>query len=149
MYSKIHINMVLTINIFLLTACGGGNGEGLDNNGQPLGSSSALPLVSSLSSIQENVFSINCAIAGCHIPTVAPLGLSLDSIDMSAQLLINAEGIGVTGIKRVEPFDPDNSLLIQKLEGNAGDRMPLGKPPLSPEVIAVIRQWITDGAIVN
>ena len=49
--------------------------------------------------------------------------------------------------QRVEPADPDNSYLIQKLEGSAsfGAQMPIGGP-LNQETIDVIRQWITDGA---
>ena len=50
-------------------------------------------------------------------------------------------------ISRVAPTDPDNSYLIQKLEGNAGTQMPLGGAALDPAVIAEIRLWITNGAL--
>jgi hypothetical protein len=48
----------------------------------------------------------------------------------------------------VEAGDPDNSYLIQKLEGTAseGAQMPFGGPPLDQAVIDDIRQWIADGA---
>jgi hypothetical protein len=54
----------------------------------------------------------------------------------------------VPSILRVVPGDPNNSYIIQKLEGHAavGAQMPFGGPPLDAAVIAVIRQWITDGA---
>jgi hypothetical protein len=50
---------------------------------------------------------------------------------------------------RVAVGDPDNSYLIQKLEGTAssGAQMPLGGAALSAATIGAIRQWITDGAI--
>jgi hypothetical protein len=55
----------------------------------------------------------------------------------------------VPSILRVAPGDPDNSYLIQKLEGTAsvGVQMPEGGPPLPQDRIDVIRQWISDGAI--
>lgn len=40
------------------------------------------------------------------------------------------------------------SLLVKKLKGPVGDtqRMPLSRPPLSDDVIALIERWITEGA---
>ncbi len=52
---------------------------------------------------------------------------------------------GVTG-KAVEPEKPGESLLVQKLRGDEGERMPLGKPPLPDETIAKIETWIKEGA---
>jgi len=48
----------------------------------------------------------------------------------------------------VAPGDPDNSYLVQKVEGTAavGSQMPLGGPALSQSQINDIRQWIQDGA---
>jgi hypothetical protein len=44
------------------------------------------------------------------------------------------------------PGKPADSLLIKKLRGTAGERMPMGKPPLPDEVIARFEQWIADQA---
>ena len=48
------------------------------------------------------------------------------------------------------PLTPGNaagSLIIRKLKGTAGgDRMPMGKPPLSDELIAKFEKWIAEGA---
>lgn len=42
---------------------------------------------------------------------------------------------------------PDDSLLIQKLKGTAGgERMPMGRDPLSDETIGKIAKWIEEGA---
>jgi len=46
----------------------------------------------------------------------------------------------------IQPGKPDESLLIQKLKGSAGDRMPQGRPPLDDAVIAQFERWIADGA---
>ncbi|MET0660332.1 MAG: hypothetical protein ABW110_19480, partial [Steroidobacteraceae bacterium] len=77
----------------------------------------------------------------------APLGLRLDEASSYA-LLVNAASIEVPQVLRVQPGNPDTSYLVQKLEGTAaaGGRMPLGQPALPDESIAVIRQWIADGA---
>jgi hypothetical protein len=52
-----------------------------------------------------------------------------------------------TGLIRVKPGDPDNSLLIKKLEGSppCGMPMPVGGM-LKPEQILQIRTWIQSGA---
>lgn len=52
---------------------------------------------------------------------------------------------------RVIPGDPDNSGLIQALEGTSPclDQMPLGDPPLPQPTIDIIRAWITAGALFD
>jgi hypothetical protein len=64
-------------------------------------------------------------------------------------LLVNAPSTEVPALMRVAPGNPDASYLIQKLEGTApvGGRMPLGGSPLPAETIAVVRQWILEGAV--
>jgi hypothetical protein len=56
--------------------------------------------------------------------------------------------VEVRGMMLVAPGDPEKSYLVRKLEGNrvVGERMPMGRPPLPPEAVAAIRQWIADGA---
>lgn len=46
----------------------------------------------------------------------------------------------------VVPGKAVESLLIKKLKGTAGDRMPLRRPPLSDAVIAQFETWIAEGA---
>lgn len=50
---------------------------------------------------------------------------------------------------RILPNDTDGSLLVKKIEGTSGERMPRGGPYLSEEEIGVIRAWIGDGAPEN
>jgi hypothetical protein len=127
-----------------LAACAG-NGDGLDQNGRPLDESSGGTLQPTFQSIQDNVFTPVCT--GCHAGASAPLGLRLDE-GSSYALLVNASSVEVPSLRRVQPGNPDASYLIQKLEGTAavGSRMPLNAPPLPASTIAVIRQWITNGA---
>lgn len=102
-----------------------------------------------LDDIQANVFSPSCA--GCHSgPTSGslPSGMDLSSADASFTSLVGVSSIQQPAISRVAAGDPDNSYLIQKLEGTAasGARMPAGLPALDQAVIDDIRQWIFDGA---
>jgi hypothetical protein len=124
-----------------------GNGNGLDANGRPLapGAAGMTPLSADFGSIQENIFTPICSV--CHVGGGAPEGLRLDAAN-SYNLLVSVPSTEVPSIMRVKPGDPDNSYIIQKLEGHAavGAQMPFGGPYLSTATIAFIRQWITDGA---
>jgi hypothetical protein len=132
-------------------ACAGcaGNGAGLDQNGQPLGSEgsgASEPLAANLQSIQDNVFTPICT--RCHIGASAPEGLRLDAAD-SYSLLVGVPSAEVPSFLRVMPGYPDESYLVLKLQGSAGivgGQMPLGGPYLPQATIDAIRQWITDGA---
>ncbi len=119
------------------------------NAAQPTGSipPPSPTLEPTLASIQVKVFETSCGVSGCHVQGTAAFGLRLDTLTMSSANLINVDSGQSPSILRVEPFDPDNSYLIQKLEGTgSADRMPLGRNPLDPDVIAVVRQWIANGA---
>lgn len=121
----------------------------LDANGQPIGGGGGggTTLVPTLASIQANVFTPSCAVAGCHGGAAAQQGLRLDP-GFSADTLIGIASPRNTALVRVVPGDPNNSFLIQKLEGTQtlGDRMPQGGPFLTQADINVIRQWIANGA---
>ena len=95
--------------------------------------------------IQANVFTPICT--NCHAGAAAPQGLRLED-GMSFAMLVNVPSVEVPAILRVDPGNPDDSYLIQKIEGTAtvGDRMPLGGAALPQATIDAIRQWITDGA---
>ena len=104
-----------------------------------------------LASIQAQVFTPTCAISGCHAGGTAPHGLDLTAGNSFGNLVNVASG-EIPALMRVAPGDPDNSYIVQKIEGTAaaGGRMPANGPPyLSIETIAAIRQWITDGALVS
>ena len=131
-----------------LAGCGGGSGEGLDANGRPVGEADGGgdTLKPTFASIQAKLFTPICT--ACHIGATAPVGLRLDA-DGSYALLVGVASGEVGALQRVAPGRPDDSYIIQKLEGRAavGARMPFGGPYLDDATIAVIRQWIADGAL--
>jgi hypothetical protein len=143
---------VCVVFVSLVIAACGGNGQGLDANGRPLlpgGAAPPPPLSADFGSLQANIFTPICSV--CHIGGSAPEGLRLDAAD-SFNLLVGVPSTEVPSLMRVKPGDPDNSYIIQKLEGHAavGAQMPFGCPTTQPclttSTIAFIRQWITDGA---
>jgi hypothetical protein len=80
---------------------------------------------------------------GCHIDAMQIRGgLRMDTF---AQML----GGGDSGAV-VVPGKGDTSLLVQKLRGAVGERMPTGgRPALSPESIQLIATWIDEGATLD
>jgi hypothetical protein len=132
-----------------------GNGDGLNSNGQPIGSSGGGnsggstgggTVTADFESIQENVFTPICS--PCHSGASAPQGLMLDAAH-SYNLLVGVPSNEVPSLDRVKQGDPASSYIIIKLTNGAGivgNQMPLGEKPLPSATIAAISQWITNGA---
>lgn len=77
---------------------------------------------------------------GCHGPTARKSGLLLDT---AAHLRAGGEhGPAIV------PGNPDASLLLTVVSGAHSElgRMPLKRPPLDASQIALLRDWIADGA---
>ena len=77
----------------------------------------------------------NCT--GCHGAMQASGMLNLDAFDTLLK-----------GGESGPPFKPANSaesLIVRKLKGTAGKRMPLNKPALPGDVIAKFEKWVTEG----
>ena len=141
----------------LVAACLLGVGCPGDGTKVPLlddddGQGPRLPFPPRLSEISSRVFAPSCA-PGCHEPGgVGPFSLRTASEAYASLVGVpNGEGIqGPSGLMaRVEPGAPEVSYLILKLEGApgiVGERMPLGLPPLDPEVVDTIAEWISRGA---
>ena len=105
----------------------------------------------SLASIQNNIFTPTCSVAGCHSGPPGPnlpAGMDLSSANASFSSLVNIASFQVPTILRVAVADADNSYLIHKLEGTSaqGSQMPQGGPFLDQAMIDVIRLWIDTGA---
>ena len=82
----------------------------------------------------------SCAIPGCHDP-----GSNEDGVTLN-----NYQNIFNTG--DIDPFDPNGSDLYEVItDTDPDDRMPpAGEyPPLSADEIAIIRDWILQGALNN
>ena len=117
--------------IGLLTACGGGGGGG-GNNEPP----DPDPTTVSFSLDIQPLFQTECIT--CH----GSAG-GLDVQTYSALLAGgNSGAVVIAG-------DPDNSFLVQHLEGTRTPQMPLSRPPLSQPQIDTIRTWIAEGALDN
>lgn len=141
--------LIVPLVALFISACGGGSGTGVVTPPPtPPPPPPPAGFGPNFSEIQANVFTINCAVSGCHLGAGAPQGLRLDDAN-SFGLLVGVASSEVPAILRVAVGDPDNSYLIQKLEGTAtvGAQMPLNNTALQQSVIDVVRQWITDGAI--
>ncbi len=136
----------------LLTGCGAGSGEGLDEQGLPSedngnGGNDTPPAPGTLAQLQADIFSPICA--QCHTGGGAPEGLRLDSEQSSYDSLVNQPSGQQPSVLRVAPGDPEGSYLLRKLEGADGidgGQMPLGMSPLSATRIAQVRDWIENGA---
>ncbi|MEC9093767.1 MAG: c-type cytochrome domain-containing protein [Planctomycetota bacterium] len=84
------------------------------------------------------VFIQNCN--GCHydIQNNARGGLNLSTF----RQIISGGDSG----QMIVPGKPAESLLVKKIKGEMGTRMPAGRAPLTSEVIAKIEKWIEEGA---
>jgi hypothetical protein len=146
MYIRSLVVFSLTLSCATLGGCAG-SGAGLDSNGRPLGSEGSTgTLTATFQSIQDNVFTPICSV--CHAGGGAPEGMRLDAVNSYA-MIVGVPSREEPSILRIKPGDPDNSYLIQKIEGHAavGAQMPFGGPPLAAATITTIRQWVTDGAL--
>jgi hypothetical protein len=97
----------------------------------------------------------------CHA-TAAATSLSLNNRDQAYMSLVNVAAMGKnlvmgkgpdckdSGLKRVVPGMPDQSLVMLKVESMqpCGDPMP-PTGPLSPDKVQMIRDWIMNGALNN
>jgi len=108
------------------------------------------PTIPSFATEIEPVLNNTCGLSGCHAGQFPNRGLRLQTGEAYA-LLVNIPSQEVPALMRVLPGDPNNSYLVQKLEGTAaiGAQMPRNGPPMSPEFIAMVRRWIAEGAPNN
>lgn len=97
------------------------------------------PQISYSQQIQP-IFNGNCGGSQCHIVGTAN-GLSLSSYS----LLMQGGNSGAVVI----PGDPQNSIIIKRLEGRIIPQMPFGGSPLPQATIQLIRDWIAEGAHDN
>ena len=145
------MNLLVAILVCFGSGCAG-NGQGLDENGNPIGNGNGgLPVAfdPTFTNIQRNVFDAICV--ECHSGVEAPEGLRLTA-DSSYDHLVSVPSQERPELLRVNPGNPDLSYIIRKLEGGpdiAGGQMPLDRTPLEQTTINAIRVWIAQGAPRN
>jgi mono/diheme cytochrome c family protein len=89
--------------------------------------------------------------ASCHLTGAEAGNMSLVP-GKAIAALVGVKAVGAPSLTRIVPGKPDESYVIMKLEGThienggAGAKMPFGAPPLSPDKIAKLRKWISEGA---
>ena len=123
-------------------AGGGGSGGGSGGGGGAGGSSFG----PNFSEIQTNVFTPNCATSGCHAGS-GSAGLNLEAAN-SYMNIVGVASSQQSGLQLINPGNPNDSYLIQKMEGTAasgGVMPPSGS--IEQASIDTIRQWVSDGAI--
>lgn len=97
--------------------------------------------------VQNEVFTGNCAIAGCHAALGAREGMNLSAGAAYANT-VRVPSVERPDLSRVEPGDPDKSYLVKKLRGDpdiTGLRMPDGGSLTSAQIQLVV-DWVRRGA---
>ena len=97
--------------------------------------------------VQNEVFTVNCAIAGCHAALGARQGMNL-SAGAAYGNTVRVPSVERPDLNRIEPGDPDRSYLVKKLRGDpdiTGLRMPDGGSLTSADIQLVI-DWVRRGA---
>ena len=102
------------------------------------------------SSIYKNIFSKKCALYTCHSSAFAKESAELDLMEeTSYSSLVNVKSVTFPDILRIQPGDPDNSLLINRLDGTIIVAPPLERTSVSEDELNIIRTWIKNGALNN
>ena len=112
-----------------------------------------------LSTDIQPIFDRSCAVAGCHLGPVPAQGQNL-SAGQAFSYTVGVKSREKPTLLRINPGHPNDSYLVQKIEGMpgiAGLQEPPGCPGTalngaqcpSVEDITVIRQWITECALNN
>ncbi|HVZ40165.1 MAG TPA: hypothetical protein VHI13_12880 [Candidatus Kapabacteria bacterium] len=104
------------------------------------------------SSIQANIFNLNCTTSSCHGATGNRGGMILEgavAYNNLVGVVPENDSAKARHLLRVFPGKPDSSFIIYKLTGprsGEGDPMPKTGSSLDPQQIDAIRTWIANGA---
>jgi hypothetical protein len=109
-----------------------------------------------LTNLETDLFEVGCAFSSCHDAENPAAGLDLTADDLHAELM-NHELITPTDDPLVDPGNPEGSWLYRvtancepQIESGDVSHMPRNSPTLmDPEMLAMIREWIAQGAKDN
>lgn len=117
------------------------------------GSDPCAGVTSTLDHLERHVFAPTCSRDTCHSGPQSQHSLSLLPGESYAFLVgVQPDNLParMAGKLRVDPGNPDNSFLLDKLRGtlavNEGERMPRSLPRLPAREIALVEAWIAAGA---
>ena len=105
------------------------------------------PADATFTRVQGEVFSVSCALSGCHAGTAPTGGMNL-SAGASYGNIVMVPSTERGDLHRIEPGDPDRSYLVKKIRGDAdivGSPMPLIGSLTSAQRQLVI-DWVRRGA---
>jgi len=119
-------------------------GSGCKDKNNPLTGDSPSNIVFPTSGVRYGVsvqplFNQACNFGGCHDDNPHQSALSLTTFDNAVRM--------VPGI--VVPGNPDGSVLVLRIQGSSGTRMPPSGNPLNQNQVNGIRTWIAEGANNN
>lgn len=98
-------------------------------------------------SISKNIFIKKCSLYTCHSSAFFKNSGNLDLSDKNTYLnLINVPSSTYPEIVRILPGKPDESLIMQRLEGKIIISVPLERSCVTKKEIEIIREWIKNGA---
>lgn len=109
----------------------------------------------SLTRVHDTLFISTCQFSACHAGGSAAAGLDLNAADLHTELMEHVVQ-GNTDLPLVDPGNPEGSWLYQRVaqcnptdaSGGAVSHMPLNSPQLArPEMVALLREWISAGAL--
>ena len=103
------------------------------------------PQAATFTRIQTEVFDVSCVSSTCHDAVNPAAALSLVTGVSHGNLVNQAAGGGGT---LVIPTDPDNSVLVGRIEGTITPQMPIGGV-LGASLQQLVRDWVANGAQDN
>lgn len=137
------IGFLSIVSFLFLHACDIESSLRLPEQGQEDG------LQPKLSMIETEVFAKRCATSGCHTSTSKSANLDLSPGKAYTNLVGVKAFLSTQGLNRVEPGSSSQSFLIQVVDGSNPTQMPIGGAPLDAATIAVLSEWINNGAQDN
>jgi hypothetical protein len=106
------------------------------------------PVLGVPDSIQQ-VFTENCALAGCHTGPTPQQGQDLTDAVTSYANIVGVASHERSQFLRIAPGDSANSYMVMKLRNAAaigGQPMPFGGYPMDPALVIRIAAWAQQGA---
>jgi hypothetical protein len=104
--------------------------------------------------VQANILQQYCTV--CHSGANPPAGLSWEVGQYATNVTNGRMSTEISTMREVQAGNPDASYMMWKLNGHGpagqaivGARMPATGIPLDPALIAVIAQWIGNGALLG